>query len=767
MTDFLTEQKSLAYRRLTISIVAEGFILKAGDDDKIKITWDGKMYSKAVAPSNDSASIDVFGIAGLLKLQHSTYLLVITSRRRIGELFGKSIYSISALAALPLNHDQAVVVFEELTAQELESDEESEDDSDTSEDTPAKSIKAEGSPPTLPPRPRPSVPKRTMSLDVGGGRQVSFDMSKNTDRGDIDFSTLDAPPAYDEHNQDTHHQIEISASMSKASALAATTAAIQDVASTLPMTRRSKHRTASSTSKRKSIDNSASPAPASGLFGSVPSLGPAGAQTSADKEGKATVADWAMGYGRFASSNLTAEHSIRRSKFWKEQRNQPRKSPLTIMQDIEASEKRIVKEAIRIFTRGFYFSYEFDMTRTIQEQCINSTSEPYYKGASSQFFWNQNLMQAFIDEDFGSWILPLVQGFVEIDKCSLEGQDFDLALISRRSKGRAGLRYQRRGVNAKGDAANFVETEQILAMTRNEKLHVCSFVQIRGSIPLFWTQSPYNMKPIPILEKSPKENKEAFEKHFVSLTSRYGKVDAICLVEQSGKEGVVGSAYKDAMTQLPADVSSRVEFIPFDFHAECKGMHYENISKLVDRLDPEFHKLQYFWIGTRGESNIYCTQSGVFRTNCMDCLDRTNVVQSALARLVLNLQLTRLGIATAPEKGLNGVGPLERAFNYLWSNNGDAISRLYAGSAALKGDFTRTGERRLKGMAQDAANSVVRLYQNSVEDFFKQGVIDYLLGNYDEANLKDNMEYGSAFTAAANAAASAATEWFQGLRPKK
>lgn len=33
------------------------------------------------------------------------------------------------------------------------------------------------------------------------------------------------------------------------------------------------------------------------------------------------------------------------------------------------------------------------------------------------------------------------------------------------------------------------------------------------------------------------------------------------------------------------------------------------------------------------------TQNGVFRTNCMDCLDRTNVVQSVLGRNILLSQL--------------------------------------------------------------------------------------------------------------------------------
>lgn len=41
-------------------------------------------------------------------------------------------------------------------------------------------------------------------------------------------------------------------------------------------------------------------------------------------------------------------------------------------------------------------------------------------------------------------------------------------------------------------------------------------------------------------------------------------------------------------------------------------------------------------------------QKGVFRTNCMDCLDRTNVVQSVLARQLLLQWLIKLGIMNKP-----------------------------------------------------------------------------------------------------------------------
>lgn len=43
------------------------------------------------------------------------------------------------------------------------------------------------------------------------------------------------------------------------------------------------------------------------------------------------------------------------------------------------------------------------------------------------------------------------------------------------------------------------------------------------------------------------------------------------------------------------------------------------------------------------------TQNSVIRTNCMDCLDRTNVVQSTLSRWVLNRQLREVGILQSTE----------------------------------------------------------------------------------------------------------------------
>lgn len=80
------------------------------------------------------------------------------------------------------------------------------------------------------------------------------------------------------------------------------------------------------------------------------------------------------------------------------------------------------------------------------------------------------------------------------------GKNYTMILISRRSRHRAGTRYKRRGVDDSGKCANYVETEQIFEYSS----HVVSFVQVRGSVPVFWSQPGYKYRPPPQLDKGKK-----------------------------------------------------------------------------------------------------------------------------------------------------------------------------------------------------------------------------------------------------------------------
>ena len=78
----------------------------------------------------------------------------------------------------------------------------------------------------------------------------------------------------------------------------------------------------------------------------------------------------------------------------------------------------------------------------------------------------------------------------------------------------------------------------------------------------------------------------------------------------------------------------------------------------------------------------------MFRTNCIDCLDRTNVVQSMLARNNLQAVLIRLGVLQEQAKIEHQV-QFENLFKNVWADHADMISIQYSGTGALKTDFTR------------------------------------------------------------------------------
>ena len=71
----------------------------------------------------------------------------------------------------------------------------------------------------------------------------------------------------------------------------------------------------------------------------------------------------------------------------------------------------------------------------------------------------------------------------------------------------------------------------------------------------------------------------------------------------------------------------------------------------------------------------------------------------------------------------------------MWADNGDNISRLYAGTDALKGDVTRTGRRTRQGALDDGINSAKRYYINNYRDRDRQIGIDTLLGYSDGTSV--------------------------------
>ena len=122
--------------------------------------------------------------------------------------------------------------------------------------------------------------------------------------------------------------------------------------------------------------------------------------------------------------------------------------------------------------------------------------------------------------------VALVCGTFHQRRVSLLGRPICLTLLSRRSAEFAGTRFRKRGVNSEGNVANEVETEQIVAV-ESTLLHPLgmrhtAFVQIRGSIPLQWSQRPGQQN---IAEKiTPKVTLGVHQAPLACASSRSGPV---------------------------------------------------------------------------------------------------------------------------------------------------------------------------------------------------------------------------------------------------
>lgn len=333
-----------------------------------------------------------------------------------------------------------------------------------------------------------------------------------------------------------------------------------------------------------------------------------------------------------------------------------------------------------------------------------------------------------------------------------------LTIISRQSSRRAGTRFNSRGIDDDGNVANFVETEVVLWVSPG----ICfSYVQVRGSVPIFWEQTAGLIPGQQKIEvtRSFEATQHAFNQHFENLELEYGAVHVVNLLSETRSgEAELSAKFRDHIARSSirqkegfskSHHQSLLRITEYDFLAETRGpAGYEASHAITYELADSLDGFAYFLSedSTRpaassldredaaGAASIILQQEGVFRTNCLDCLDRTNLVQTIISSMALGAFLSQQGARLHSD--------LQMRHSTLWADNGDALSKIYAGTGALKSSFTRTGKMSLAGALADARKSATRLYVNNFTDKARQKTIDLLLGrlaNQIPAHLYDPM----------------------------
>ncbi|KAG5518751.1 hypothetical protein PMAC_002720 [Pneumocystis sp. 'macacae'] len=357
--------------------------------------------------------------------------------------------------------------------------------------------------------------------------------------------------------------------------------------------------------------------------------------------------------------------------------------------------------------KTFYFSYSYDITHTLQHNLTTHLSlrTRTLKDCNEMFVWNYNLLNTGVKclKNQSKWCIPIVHGFIDQANISVYGRSIYITLIARRSRHFAGARFFKRGVNSKGYVANDVESEQIVSemlttsfYTKDMKLNpkYTSYVQNRGSIPLFWSQDPNNMSPKPPIKLDIVDPFfSATALHFDNMFKRYRTpcivVNLIKSRERIKRESILLEEYTQAICYLnqflPED--KKIKYIAWDMSRASKTRGQDVILTLENIADDVLKATGFFHskisnILSKDNAKRLQLQEGICRTNCIDCLDRTNAAQFVIAKKALGYQLFALGIIKEPV--LNYDTDAINLLTEMYHDHGDTIALQYGGSHLVR-----------------------------------------------------------------------------------
>ncbi|KAI8815982.1 Sac phosphatase domain-containing protein [Fimicolochytrium jonesii] len=431
--------------------------------------------------------------------------------------------------------------------------------------------------------------------------------------------------------------------------------------------------------------------------------------------------------------------------------------------DKKADEARYVQVFGHVdLSKNFYFSYTYDITRTLQWNLSSADGKENFE-YNDMFVWNSYLLRQGMDSMKSDWVLPIIHGFVDQSKISVYGRSIYVALIARRSRYFAGARFLKRGVNDQGYVANDVETEQIVSDATTTSFYhppgrygtkpgYTSFVQHRGSIPLFWSQETAGMVAKPPIELNVIDPYfSAAALHFDNMFLRYGgPIIVLNLVkskEKNRRESILLDEFTEAVSYLnqflPPD--KKIKYIAWDM-ARASKSHDQDVIGVLENLGEEvLETTGFFHSGPEPYQNALHRalledhpddvvrimgrrQHGVVRTNCIDCLDRTNAAQFVIGKCALGYQLYALGVLEHPSVPFDT--DAINLLNAMYHDHGDTIALQYGGSHLVNTMETYRKISPWTSHSRDMIESIRRYYSNSFTDAEKQEAINLFLGHF-------------------------------------
>ena len=432
--------------------------------------------------------------------------------------------------------------------------------------------------------------------------------------------------------------------------------------------------------------------------------------------------------------------------------------------DSNLDEQRYLKLFQTVDLRqNFYYSYTYDLTHTLQynlsethlekgdEDSFNLEDETtcigYVNKPEVKYIWNDYLLKPLRGKANYYWILNIIHGYLAQSSLNIYGCSVYITLISRRSQKFAGTRFLKRGGSREGYVANEVETEQIVhnaGVSSFARGSFTSFVHMRGSIPLLWSQDPKQVPKPPINIDIYDPFSTVAAAHFQRLLHRYGApviiLNLVKMREKKAQESTLAHEYKYCLEYLQQFLPNNdfFQYIYFDMAKLNKTDKGNVMNRLYDIADSCVKKTGFF----QNFSALYCNseykdlnstvkmnkQKGVTRVNCVDCLDRTNTAMYVIGKCALAHQLYALGVISQPFIDADNI--CEKILIDLYEKSGDSIAQQYAGSQLVHRVDTYGTKNSLASQSRDFVHTISRYYSNAFSDADKQNAINLFLGVY-------------------------------------
>ncbi|KAI8048387.1 SacI homology domain-containing protein [Syncephalis plumigaleata] len=215
------------------------------------------------------------------------------------------------------------------------------------------------------------------------------------------------------------------------------------------------------------------------------------------------------------------------------------------------------------------------------------------------------------------------------------------------------------------------------------------------------------------------ETREAFARHVQWIQSRYGSsvTFANLIREHSCTEALLSQAFRLIVQQIDLP---NVSYISTPVLRRSGSLHdaaanaYTYASRdgftMIDIIDVEQQQQQHKQQSLR----VLCRQQGCLRVNCMDCLDRTGMVQFRVAMLMLPQMLMAIDESIPTSR-------ISKCMRVLWADNNDVLAQQYTGTNTIAGWLVRYGGRcHLLRRFYDMKILLSRAYINTLVDPTRQ-----------------------------------------------